>query len=179
MSTRCYIAMETENGFKYVYCHFDGYESNVGLKLYNCFNKKEDVEKLIDGGDFRSLYINVDEIYRYNDANSKTAFVSNEEELINEFRNSWCEYLYVFTKLGNWKYLDLKSNKFKYFVEWVENNRDECDDFYIDYTDDLINSFKYKLKNSRFRENVLTSMVLEDIYEIEKSFNRIKSKLNK
>lgn len=65
MLTRSFIAMETKEGFKYVYCHFDGYESNVGLKLYKYFNKKEDVEKLIDGGDFSSLYINVDEIENF------------------------------------------------------------------------------------------------------------------
>lgn len=177
MSTRSYIAMETKEGFKYVYCHFDGYESNVGLKLYKYFNKKEDVEKLIDGGDFSSLYINVDEIERYNDDNSKTAFVSNEEELINEFNDSSCEYLYVFTKLGNWKYLNTKDNKFRYFIEWIENNREEYDDFYFAYTEDLINNFRYKLKDSIFRKNVDSSIVLEDIRDLEELLNRIKNRL--
>jgi len=50
------IGMTLTNGeIKAIYCHWDGYISNNGMILYNCYNTVEQVEALMSLGDLSSL----------------------------------------------------------------------------------------------------------------------------
>lgn len=52
MSTRSNIAILTEEGkVKSIYCHFDGYPSGVGKKLFNHYQQESKVQELIELGD--------------------------------------------------------------------------------------------------------------------------------
>ena len=56
MATRSMIGMTLTNGeIKAIYCHWDGYISNNGMILYNCYNTVEQVEALMSLGDLSSL----------------------------------------------------------------------------------------------------------------------------
>lgn len=179
MSTRSFIAMETSKGFKYIYCHHDGYPSGVGATLYRYFNKRTDVEKLIDGGDFSSLYPDISNIERYHDHdNVGPKIVKTEYELVETFDDSWCDYLYVYTMLGNWKYMNIGDRKFEYFVQWVEENQEDYKRSIAPFADDVIRSFKYNLKESLIRDSFDKNDMLNNILEVENYLDRIKNKLN-
>ncbi len=61
MATRSAILMETKKGhFKGVYCHSDGYFSWNGRILYNHYQDKEKVRKLINLGYISSLDKEID-----------------------------------------------------------------------------------------------------------------------
>jgi hypothetical protein len=49
------IAVNDETGTKAIYCHFDGYLENVGMKLLNNWNTPELVSQLMELGDLSSL----------------------------------------------------------------------------------------------------------------------------
>lgn len=56
MSTRSRIAIKTsDNEFKSIYCHWDGYPSNNGALLLKHYNSKELTLNLIDLGDLSRL----------------------------------------------------------------------------------------------------------------------------
>lgn len=56
MSTRSSITAKCEDGkFRSIYCHFDGYPSNVGEILQNYFSDQEKIEQLLALGDLSSL----------------------------------------------------------------------------------------------------------------------------
>ena len=56
MSTRSYIGKEQADGsIKYIYCHFDGYESGVGRMLKDYYQDESLVDKLISLGSISSL----------------------------------------------------------------------------------------------------------------------------
>lgn len=57
MATRSTISLVTEQGtVKTIYCHWDGYLSNNGKKLFEYYNTKELVEQLIQLGSLSSLH---------------------------------------------------------------------------------------------------------------------------
>ncbi len=61
MATRSAILMETKKGhFKGVYCHSDGYFSWNGRILYNHYQDKDKIKKLINLGDISSLDKEID-----------------------------------------------------------------------------------------------------------------------
>lgn len=55
MSTRCLIAKKIENGYKAIYCHFDGYPKGVGETLKNHYKTDAKVEVLLNQGDIAIL----------------------------------------------------------------------------------------------------------------------------
>lgn len=55
MSTRSAIIAKTETGYAGIYCHFDGYPSGVGQKLFTHYQDPEKVAALIALGDISSL----------------------------------------------------------------------------------------------------------------------------
>ena len=65
MSTRSLISV-AKNGVIFTsYCHFDGYLTGVGKTLAECYDSQEAAEKLVMGGDMRSVEDDVLNIYRY------------------------------------------------------------------------------------------------------------------
>jgi hypothetical protein len=123
MSTRSAIGMVTYDGrIKAVYCHFDGYmKDGVGETLLNRYKDIFKVNELIDGGNMSTLggliretkyYASVEGI----DGNEPKLF-DTKEEMVSYYKNSWCEYFYLFendswtvTQNTNWETLKEKIN---------------------------------------------------------------------
>jgi hypothetical protein len=64
MSTRSAIIEKHNDGYRGIYCHFDGYvckntEGSVGLTLHNHYQDASKVEDLIDLGSISSLGVEV------------------------------------------------------------------------------------------------------------------------
>jgi hypothetical protein len=56
MSTNSSITMKmSEDNYKTIYCHWDGYLEGVGRTLFDHYQDKEKVEELINNGDISSL----------------------------------------------------------------------------------------------------------------------------
>lgn len=51
MSTHCGIAVKTEEGYKTIYCHHDGYESYMYPMLTKNYNTEERAKDLVSLGD--------------------------------------------------------------------------------------------------------------------------------
>jgi hypothetical protein len=105
MATRSRIAIENQDGtVSSIYCHFDGYLSGVGKKLFNHYDK-EKLEKLIELGDISSLGESTEDTVAYcrdrgEDLHS-THYLSVEGLFENCFRSGE-EYVYYLTKEGVW-----------------------------------------------------------------------------
>lgn len=59
MSTRSTIAMKTDEGYKAIYCHWDGYISYNGAVLYCFYQDADKVRQLIELGDVSSIDKNI------------------------------------------------------------------------------------------------------------------------
>lgn len=59
MATRSYIGLYDGKKMEYVYCHYDGYFSHVGLYLLLCYQNVNKIKELISLGDLHSLGNNV------------------------------------------------------------------------------------------------------------------------
>lgn len=105
MSTRSLIGVRKEDkSYDVIYCHFDGYPEGVGVTLLENYNTKELVEKLISNGDMSSIGETTEECVFYHRDRGEEFSTSNyktKEELDEAYKNSWCEYLYIFNK-GVW-----------------------------------------------------------------------------
>lgn len=55
MSTRSTITLSTKDGYKSIYCHYDGYLTGVGTMLQQYYDTQEKVEALIALGSLSSL----------------------------------------------------------------------------------------------------------------------------
>lgn len=55
MSTHCVIAERTDEGYRGIYCHHDGYPEGVGAMLAKHYRDPEKVGKLMELGDISSL----------------------------------------------------------------------------------------------------------------------------
>lgn len=55
MSTRSAIIEKTANGYRGIYCHFDGYVTGVGKTLHEHYRDPDKIRRLIDLGDIASL----------------------------------------------------------------------------------------------------------------------------
>lgn len=95
MSTRSLIAMRNEDGsFDSIYCHWDGYPEYVGVQLYTKRNTPEKVRELIDMGDRSTID---DDNSVYEDTKGQFSHQETFEELVSAFKDSWCEYLYIYS----------------------------------------------------------------------------------
>ncbi len=103
MSTRSNIALELNNGnVERIYCHWDGYPDNNGRILLENYTTSEQVAEMLALGDMSSLEENINEITFYardreEDLEKPTRFDSREDA-----KNNMEEYLYIFTKDGEW-----------------------------------------------------------------------------
>lgn len=70
MSTRCFIGIydSDKDKVKYIYNHWDGYISHVGIYLYYGYQDVEKIKKLIDLGDISSLGYNVEAPRKFKDS---------------------------------------------------------------------------------------------------------------
>jgi hypothetical protein len=55
MSTNSRIAVKTEEGYKTIYCHYDGYPEYMYPKLKNNYNTEEKALELVSFGDASSI----------------------------------------------------------------------------------------------------------------------------
>lgn len=49
MSTRAFIAVAKDDGYRAIMVWYDGYPDNVGRRLVACYNSEEEAEELIRG----------------------------------------------------------------------------------------------------------------------------------
>lgn len=105
MSTRSLIAVKKEDkSYDAIYCHFDGYPEGVGAMLLENYNTKELVEKLISNGDMSSIGETTEKcVFYHRDRGEELNIRSykTKTELKKAYKDSWCEYLYIFNK-GVW-----------------------------------------------------------------------------
>jgi len=105
MSTRSRIAIENQNrSVTSIYCHFDGYISSVGKKLFEHYDQ-EKLEKLLELGDISTLGESIEDTVAYcrdrgGDLHS-THYLS-VEGLFEDGFGSGEEYIYCLTKSGIW-----------------------------------------------------------------------------
>jgi len=105
MSTNSAIALKVEeNGFKTVYCHWDGYPSHNGMLLKRYYDTKEKIEELLAFGDMSSLADCVENCEFYHrDKGEDYEGPHNCHSLYyikSEFRTA--QYIYVFDN-DEWK----------------------------------------------------------------------------
>lgn len=74
MSTNSTIAIKTEEGYKAIYCNFDGYLSGVGKTLKEHYQDPDKVLRLIDLGDLSCLGERVEPLgpHSYSDSEKGT-----------------------------------------------------------------------------------------------------------
>ena len=105
MSTRSLIAVKKEDkSYDAIYCHFDGYPEGVGAMLLENYNTKELVEKLISNGDMSSIGETTEKcVFYHRDREEELNIRSykTKRDLNKAYKDSWCEYLYIFNK-GVW-----------------------------------------------------------------------------
>jgi len=103
MSTRSNIALEYNDGsVERIYCHWDGYPDNNGRILLENYTASEQVSEMLALGDMSSLEVNINETTFYardreEDLEKPTKFNSREDA-----KNDMEEFLYIFTKDGEW-----------------------------------------------------------------------------
>jgi hypothetical protein len=118
MGTRSFIAMKIPEGFKGVYCHWDGYLSYVGKLLREHYADPAKIAELIEHGDISSLGAEIGSKHDFdkrpegqttfygrdrgeNDTGPKTR--KTLRAIMNYASRSGCEYFYIFEN-GDWKY---------------------------------------------------------------------------
>lgn len=97
MATRSNIAIQTAEGIKAIYCHFDGYLEGVGRILQEYYNTYQRVNQLIELGNIRSIQEALSDIEPYEEPST---LFENEQEYIQVLKD-WIEYAYLF-KDGEW-----------------------------------------------------------------------------
>ncbi len=113
MGTRSMIAMRTEDGYRAVYCHWDGYPSWNGRILYQHYGDIAKLTALLDLGDISSLGTGLGEKHDFNDRGNDdniTTFYGRDRgetgveariyptlsKLFEAAAGCWAEYVYVF-----------------------------------------------------------------------------------
>lgn len=127
MSTRSSIIVKLSNDtYKRIYCHWDGYIAHNGKILFNYYNSQELAESLVKLGDLSSLgkSANIPEGYTVADEKIKGICqpygesVTDSESLYNSLNEAtlnlapWIEYLYYWNGT-KWEY-----KKFGYSGEY-------------------------------------------------------------
>lgn len=112
MSTRSNIIAKTKDGYKWIYCHNDGYPGHIGVVLKDYYGKKE-IEWLFEKGDASSLGLPFQERKWEDDYNAeKCVFYRSRGEIgvdskrvtkeyFEDLKDSCAEYFYFFDG-SNW-----------------------------------------------------------------------------
>lgn len=102
MSTRSFIGIHNDDGsYSVIYCHWDGYIRNgVGLTLVGYYDNEEKIRDLLKLGDLSTLGRSTltSEAYHRDrgEVLNPPRIFQNETELLNYFKESDCNYLYIF-----------------------------------------------------------------------------------
>jgi hypothetical protein len=128
MSTRSFIAKVTDDGYRSVYCHSDGYPDYVGRILRDHYADPAKVVALIGLGNLSRLGPEIGEKHDFNnygmdrpdwclaygrdrgDAQQEAGEDATFDELATSARESNAEWLYIFAPAaGGWLCVDLRS----------------------------------------------------------------------
>jgi hypothetical protein len=124
MATRSRIAIENQDGSVIsVYCHWDGHIETNGVILNQYYNTKEKVEELIALCNLSSLDKTLETTVAYardRGEDSHQATYSNVEELFEDGFGDIVEYIYCFTKSGQWLVGTLESDDMVILSEVIE-----------------------------------------------------------
>lgn len=117
MGTRSFIAHKTADGYRAIYCHWDGYPSWNGRILYQHYSDPAKLDALLDLGDISSLGTGLGEKHDFNDSGNDdvtTAYGRDRGDTGTEARayptlamlfaaanGCWAEYVYVLEN-GRW-----------------------------------------------------------------------------
>lgn len=118
MSTRSNIAIKRKDGtYEKIYCHSDGYLEYNGKILDLYYKNEEKINNLINLGDISLLGFRVNpdpsiiHSFDYNERqdgvtvaygrdrnedNVSKKTYDNEEKFLNSFKDTWCEYVYMY-----------------------------------------------------------------------------------
>jgi hypothetical protein len=106
MSTRSRIAIENQDGtVTSIYCHWDGYTKGVGKTLEKWYTTQAKVEALIELGDISSLDMTPTSTVAYHrdrDEDFTQKKFDGVEQLYTEGFNYGINYIYCYTKSGQW-----------------------------------------------------------------------------
>ncbi len=129
MSTRSFIARQTETGYEGVYCHWDGYPSHNGALLHAHYTDAHKIAFLLSFGDISSLGSNIGEVHDFLDRSDEhaTTFYGRDRgecgehtfptkfALLRDVRQRaaqmGCEYIYLF-KNEAWSYCERRPQFF-------------------------------------------------------------------
>jgi len=78
MSTHSIIAMQTTDGHRSIYCHFDGYPEGVGAVLKAHYTEADKIRALMDLGDLSAIGPEIGEAHDFNKHDAETG------------TDSWC-----------------------------------------------------------------------------------------
>ena len=120
MSTRSTITLKTKEGYRSIYCHYDGFPDHNGKILLNHYDTQEKVEELIALGSLSSLnkHLNPAEGDKHSHchpAKGVTVAYARDrgEELVihsyktlNELAEDFQDYNYIFND-GQWELVNL------------------------------------------------------------------------
>ena len=104
----------TTNTVHYIYLHYDGYPGHVWPILSN-YNNSSRVDKLLFGGDLKSIHPEIEKCERYADRGEVVNF--NEVDLsarsvpskkFHEYINVNIEHVYLFSNVLGWKLYNQK-----------------------------------------------------------------------
>lgn len=103
MATRSTIAIETTEGFRAVYCHWDGYPEGVGETLKQNYKEEAQITALLDKGDISSLGETLEKSVFYADRGEENPAIvyKSEGDWLDWAANCNCEFIYLF-KDGKW-----------------------------------------------------------------------------
>lgn len=105
MATRSTIGMQTPDGIRAVYCHWDGYPEGVGQTLKDHYKEAIAISNLLDRGDLSALENTPEMSVAYADRGEelKIHTFKNTDDWIDWANNCGCEYAYYFDGDNMWK----------------------------------------------------------------------------
>ena len=110
MSTRSYIALKEGNGYRGIYCHFDGYPEGVGAILTNHYTNLNKIQNLISQGHASYLEKSIEESRFYHTWINEPLQIdgyNSAKELESTAAHMGCEWLYLFQD-NQWKTIKLQ-----------------------------------------------------------------------
>ena len=102
MSTNSTIVEKTPEGYRAIYCHYDGYKSGVGSVLKNHYQDSQKVSNLIDLGSISVLKESCENTIAYHRDRGEPLEPLKVYKSIAKIKEAFGnEYLYLF-KDGEW-----------------------------------------------------------------------------
>lgn len=107
MGTRSTISLEYADGqVDQLYCHWDGYLSNNGKLLAECYTDPFDVQRLMDKGDMSTLGSDTDdcEFYCRDRGEDREDTRARRYKTVEDYFKNYQaeEYNYILRRDGNW-----------------------------------------------------------------------------